>query len=97
MLDTFEIITTSGVVLWSRKYVDVAPQLINNLIKSAFIEETVRENTFRKNGHTIKWRTAKDLGIIFVVCFSNVHECVGSANATATNRQSISLSSRSHI
>jgi len=68
MLDTFEIITTSGVVLWSRKYVDVAPQLINNLIKSAFIEETVRDTTFRKDGHTIKWRTAKDLGIIFVVC-----------------------------
>jgi signal recognition particle receptor subunit alpha len=67
MLDTFEIITTSGVVLWSRKYVDVAPHLINNLIKSAFIEETIQDTTLRKDGHTIKWRTAKDLGIIFVV------------------------------
>ncbi|KIW09327.1 uncharacterized protein PV09_00234 [Verruconis gallopava] len=72
MLDTFEIITTSGVVLWSRKYVDVAPQLINTLIKSAFIEETTKDQTFRKDGHTIKWRTAKDLGIIFVAVYQSL-------------------------
>jgi signal recognition particle receptor subunit alpha len=67
MLDTFEIITTSGVVLWSRNYVPVGAGLINRLIKSAFIEETVHENTFKKDGQTVRWRTAKDLGLIFVV------------------------------
>lgn len=67
MLDTFEIITTSGVVLWSRSYVPVGAGLINRLIKSAFIEETMQDNTFKKDGQTVRWRTAKDLGLIFVV------------------------------
>lgn len=94
MLDTFEIITTSGVVLWSRKYVDVAPQLINNLIKSAFIEETVRDNTYKKDGHTIKWRTAKDLGIIFVVWLSLIHFFSTRNSKTQMHRQYTSPSSR---
>jgi len=78
MIDSFEIITTSGVVLWSKTYVPVGPSLINNLIREVFIEErgaTPRSDnsgghkpTYRRDGYTLKWTAAKDLGIIFVVC-----------------------------
>ena len=37
MLDTFEILTTSGVVLWSRTYAPVNPSVINNFIADVFI------------------------------------------------------------
>lgn len=76
MLDTFEILTTSGVVLWSRKYTRVGPHIINSLIRDVFIEERVQPQaedagskpTYRKEGYTLKWTVAKDLGLIFVVC-----------------------------
>lgn len=79
MLDTFEILTTSGVVLWSRKYAPVGPHVINSLIRHVFIEERVQAQqqdgaimpTYRKEGYTLKWTTEKDLGLIFVVCDLN--------------------------
>lgn len=81
MLDAFEIITTSGVVLWSKPYAPVGANLINSLIKDVFIEEkaasstadidTIPKPTYRKDGYTLKWTTAKDLGLIFVVLFSS--------------------------
>ena len=75
MLDTFEILTTSGVVLWSRRYSPVGPHVINALIRDVFIEERVQlhhddagsKPTYRKDGYTLKWTTAKDLGLVFVV------------------------------
>ena len=76
MLDTFEILTTSGVVLWSRTYVPVGANIINSLIRDVFIEERIlpqpeaagQKPTYKKEGYTLKWTTAKDLGLIFVVC-----------------------------
>jgi signal recognition particle receptor subunit alpha len=74
MLDTFEILTTSGVVLWSRTYVPVGASIINSLIREVFIEERIpppsdagQKPTYKKEGYTLKWTTAKDLGLIFVV------------------------------
>jgi signal recognition particle receptor subunit alpha len=71
MLDTFEILTTSGVVLWSKTYVSVSPTLINDFIRDVFIEDRVQRTaanpTYKKDGYTLKWKTAKDLGLIFVV------------------------------
>ncbi|CAK7229508.1 hypothetical protein SCUCBS95973_007246 [Sporothrix curviconia] len=40
MLDSFEIITTSGVVLWSRSYAFVSPAIVNRFITDVFIEES---------------------------------------------------------
>ena len=81
MLDSFEILTTSGIVLWSRSYVPVGASVINSLIKDVFIEEKVlpgasiaddasaaRNPPYRKDQYTLKWTTVKDLGLIFVVC-----------------------------
>lgn len=84
MLDCFEIVTTSGVVLWSKQYAPVGVNIINSLIKDVFIEDkTPRgQNTpfndasatqnppYRKDKYTLKWTTAKDLGLIFVVGIS---------------------------
>lgn len=80
MLDAFEIITTSGVVLWSRSYTALSPSIINSLITNVFIEEralpgagiaddvsAANNPPYNYDQHTLKWTTAKELGIIFVV------------------------------
>lgn len=80
MLDTFEVLTTSGVVLWSRKYAAVGPHVINSLIRDVFIEERVQPQaedagskpTYRKEGYTLKWTTSKDLGLIFVAVYQSL-------------------------
>lgn len=81
MLDAFEIITTSGVVLWSKSYVPISSSVINSLIRDVFIEEKIphitaagedisaaRNPAYKKDAYTLKWTTAKDLGLVFVVC-----------------------------
>jgi signal recognition particle receptor subunit alpha len=79
MLDSFEILSTSGVVLWSKSYAPVNPNVINSLIKDVFIEERItpaihgedgvaaRNPPYKKDQYTLKWKTAKDLGLIFIV------------------------------
>lgn len=83
MLDTFTILTTSGVVLWSRTYSRVPPLVINTFISHVFIEErtlTNKPNTvptsalsdavnapYQADQHTLKWALVKDVGVIFVV------------------------------
>jgi signal recognition particle receptor subunit alpha len=77
MLDTFEILSSSGVVLWSRTYVPVSAHIVNSLIRDVFIEErtstvahgtdNTQKPTYRKEGHILKWTLAKDFGLIFVV------------------------------
>jgi signal recognition particle receptor subunit alpha len=83
MLDCFEIVTTSGVVLWSRSNASVGPNVVNSLINDVFIEEKVRPTvtetadgssqskpTYRYEKYTLKWTLVKDLGLIFVVSHS---------------------------
>ncbi|KAI9751538.1 MAG: hypothetical protein M1835_001200, partial [Candelina submexicana] len=85
MLDSFEILTTSGVVLWSKTYVPVSANIINSLIAHVFIEERVvpgasaaddisaaRNPPHRKDQYTLKWTTAKDLGLIFVAVYQSL-------------------------
>ena len=79
MLDSFEILTASGVVLWSRSYAPVSSTIINSLINDVFIEaKTTSGRTwddvsasqvppYKKDQYTLKWTTAKDLKLIFVV------------------------------
>lgn len=82
MLDTFEILTTSGVVLWSRTYAAVSPAVVNNFISDVFIEEksavagtkdgasASANPPYKHDQHTLRWSFEKELGIIFVVCAS---------------------------
>ncbi|OAA72147.1 signal sequence receptor alpha subunit [Cordyceps fumosorosea ARSEF 2679] len=84
MLDTFEIITTSGVVLWSRTYSPVNPSIINNFITDTFIEEKHSGNVvqssqsassnpaYKMDHHTLKWTMVKELGVIFVVVYRSL-------------------------
>lgn len=83
MLDSFEVLTTSGVVLWSKSYAQVNSSLVNGLIKDVFIEEKLlpgaaaagdgpasQNPPYKREQYTVKWKTAKDLGLIFVVRLS---------------------------
>lgn len=80
MLDCFEILTTSGVVLWSRVNVPLGAHVINSLINDVFIEEKVhptggavgedsvqRVPSYRHDKYTLKYTQVKELGLIFVV------------------------------
>ena len=90
MLDSFEILSTSGVVLWSKTYVPVGANIINSLIRDVFIEErsghsaedAVQKPVYKKEGYTMKWTTAKDLGLIFVACVSLLYRRIVSRNLT---------------
>ena len=75
MLDAFEIVTTTGVVLWSRANTTLGAAPVNSLINNVFIEEKVRPSassaghpTYRFEKYTLKWTVVKELGLIFVVC-----------------------------
>ncbi|KAK8166324.1 signal recognition particle, alpha subunit, N-terminal-domain-containing protein [Phyllosticta citrichinensis] len=81
MLDSFEIISTTGVVLWSKKYANVSAKAIDSLIRDVFIEErnvasddplAAQKPAYRKDGYTLKWTTAKDFGLIFVAVYQSL-------------------------
>jgi hypothetical protein len=105
MLDAFEIINTSGVVLWSRSYAAVSPSVVNNFISDVFIEEksavagakdgasAAANPPYKHDQHSLRWTFNKELGIIFVV--SNGLERVGihPSKTNASHRQSTALSS----
>ncbi|KAI9660726.1 MAG: hypothetical protein M1831_003418 [Alyxoria varia] len=84
MLDAFEILTTSGVVLWSRNYAPVGVNIVNSLIKQVFIEDNAqsapplndasasRNPAFKSDKHTVKWTAAKDFGLVFVAVYQSL-------------------------
>ncbi|KAH8885781.1 hypothetical protein GQ53DRAFT_797114 [Thozetella sp. PMI_491] len=84
MLDTFEILTTSGVVLWSRSYSTVSPSVINHFITDVFIEEKASAGgmkddqsaatnpPYKHDQHTLRWTFVKELGIIFVAVYRSL-------------------------
>lgn len=78
MLDAFEILTTSGVVLWSRSSSPVGASAVNSLINDVFIEEKVRPTahssnpTYRHDKYTLKYTLVKDLGLIFVAVYQSL-------------------------
>ncbi|KAL9468957.1 hypothetical protein ACSS6W_010651 [Trichoderma asperelloides] len=84
MLDAFEVLTTSGVVVWSRTYAPVSPSIVNNFIADTFIEEkngsiaptdsqsAATNPAYRSDQHTLKWTFVKELGLIFVVVYRSL-------------------------
>ncbi|KAL4818324.1 signal recognition particle, alpha subunit, N-terminal-domain-containing protein [Aspergillus spinulosporus] len=80
MLEAFEILSTSGVVLWSKSYAPVGSHVINSLINDVFIEEKAQlQNTtnsvspiFKKEKYTLKWRKSKDFNLIFVAVYQSL-------------------------
>ncbi|KAJ5919054.1 Signal recognition particle receptor subunit alpha [Penicillium verhagenii] len=81
MLEAFEILTTSGVVLWSKSYAPVGSHVINSLINDVFIEEKVAPQstsaagvspTFKKEKYTLKWKRVKEFNLIFVAVYQSL-------------------------
>ena len=79
MLDAFEILTTSGVVLWSRSTSNIGATAVNTLINDVFIEEKVRpavtnssNPTYKHDKYTLKYTLVKDLGLIFVAVYQSL-------------------------
>ncbi|KAJ0123255.1 signal recognition particle receptor subunit alpha [Diaporthe amygdali] len=84
MLDTFEIVTTAGVVIWSRKWAPVKPSVINNFITDVFVEEkgassfvkadnsAATNAPYKTEQHTLRWTMVKELGIIFVAVYRSL-------------------------
>ncbi|KAF4459150.1 fused signal recognition particle receptor [Fusarium albosuccineum] len=84
MLDSFEILTTSGVVVWSRTYTPINPSIINNFIADTFIEEkggaaalsdsrsAASNPAYKSDQHTLKWTLVKELGVIFVAVYRSL-------------------------
>jgi signal recognition particle receptor subunit alpha len=79
MLDAFEIVTTSGIVLWRKTYTPSSTNIVNSLINDVFIEERGQKGSvahesgsgtnapYKKDKYTLRWTSAKDVGLIFVV------------------------------
>ncbi|KJX92992.1 signal recognition particle receptor subunit alpha like protein [Zymoseptoria brevis] len=80
MLDAFEIVTTSGVVLWRKHYAPLSANVINGLINDVFIEERQKPGAqegsasapYRKDKYTLRFTTAKDVGLIFVAVYQSL-------------------------
>ncbi|KAG2418856.1 hypothetical protein HFD88_001958 [Aspergillus terreus] len=79
MLEAFEILTTSGVVLWSKSYAPVGAHVVNSLINDVFIEERVQlqatTNTspiYKKEKYTLKWKRVKEFNLIFVAVYQSL-------------------------
>ncbi|KAB8337227.1 hypothetical protein FH972_021529 [Carpinus fangiana] len=81
MLDSFEIVSSSGVVLWSKSFAPTSTSVVNSLIRDVFIEEKIphaaaaarndasaaHNPPYKKEKYTVKWTQAKDLGLVFVL------------------------------
>ncbi|KAF2722180.1 P-loop containing nucleoside triphosphate hydrolase protein [Polychaeton citri CBS 116435] len=77
MLDAFEILTTSGIVLWRKTYSPVSSNVVNSLINDVFIEDRSilqKEGgrSYRKDKYTLKWDVAKDAGLVFVAVYQSL-------------------------
>ncbi|CBF71127.1 hypothetical protein AN6627.2 [Aspergillus nidulans FGSC A4] len=80
MLEAFEILSTSGVVLWSKSYAPVGAHVVNSLVNDVFIEEKAQlQNAtnsvspiFKKEKYTLKWRKSKDFNLIFVAVYQSL-------------------------
>ncbi|EAW08742.1 signal recognition particle receptor subunit alpha [Aspergillus clavatus NRRL 1] len=81
MLEAFEILTTSGLVLWSKSYAPVGAHVVNSLINDVFIEEKVRSQNqatssvspvYKKEKYTLKWKRVKDFDLIFVAVYQSL-------------------------
>ncbi|KKA27935.1 hypothetical protein TD95_001228 [Thielaviopsis punctulata] len=80
MLDAFEVVTTAGVVLWSRSFTKISPSIVNNFITDVFIEDKIpgakmdtgssKTNlAYKSEHHTVKWTLVKELGVVFVAIY----------------------------
>lgn len=103
MLDGFEILTTSGVVLWSKAFAPISSSLVNGFIRDVFIEEKLlpggaaaddtsaaQHPSYKKEQYTLRWASVKELGLIFVVRMPAAPSLMMAQRLTALGRLPIS-------
>ncbi|KAG8988948.1 hypothetical protein FRB90_002476 [Tulasnella sp. 427] len=68
-----------GLVLWARSFTPAASKLsttaaspVNNLVREALIEGRTAENKYEKDGYSIKWTFANEMGLIFVIAYQRI-------------------------
>ncbi|KAL7420879.1 hypothetical protein Q5752_004833 [Cryptotrichosporon argae] len=76
MLDHISISHQSGLILWSRSFTPTFATLavsssspVNALVRQVFIEGKANEDTFEKEGYSVRWTLENGLGLVFVVVF----------------------------
>jgi signal recognition particle receptor subunit alpha len=77
MLDLFTILTSGGIVLFQKSQASshTAPTyLIDRVISDIFLQERSSEKEYAKDGYTIKWAFANELGLIFVAVYQKILE-----------------------
>src|SRR5579859_4364767 len=77
MLDLFTILTSGGIVLFQKSHSSTtsAPiYLIDSVISDVFMQGRSSEKEFAKDGFTVKWTFANELGLIFVAVYQKILE-----------------------
>jgi len=77
MLDLFTVLTSGGIVLFqnSQSLSHNAPTyLIDHVIGYIFMQERSNEKEYAKDGYTVKWTFANELGLIFVAVYQRILE-----------------------
>jgi signal recognition particle receptor subunit alpha len=74
MLDLFTILTSGGIVLFQKSQsLHSAPiYLIDSVISDVFMQGRSSEKEFAKDGFTVKWTFANELGLIFVAVYQKI-------------------------
>jgi len=78
MLDLFTVLTSGGIVLFqksqSASLTSAPTYLIDRVISDVFMSERSSEKKYAKDGYTIKWTFANELGLIFVAVYQKILE-----------------------
>jgi|SRR5947207_11293778 len=80
MLDLFSVLTSGGIVLFQRSQAassnsNSAPTyLIDRVISDVFMQERSSEREYGRDGYTVKWTFANELGLIFVAVYQKILE-----------------------
>lgn len=69
MLDLFVVLAKSGAVLWLKAFAPAAANtdIVNRVVRSAFLEERTARQRADIDGYTVRWSSANDLELTFIV------------------------------
>src|SRR5208282_6173780 len=77
MIDLFTVLTSGGIVLFQRSQTTSSNSptfLIDRVISDVFMQERSSEREYAKDGYTVKWSFANELGLIFVAVYQKILE-----------------------
>jgi signal recognition particle receptor subunit alpha len=77
MLDLFTVLTSGGIVLFQKSQAashSAPTYLIDRLISDVFMQERSSDKEYARDGYTVKWAFANELGLIFVAAYQKILE-----------------------